>query len=161
MTGALADRESSRQPFRCVISPNGSLSARGAAVFVAAAAAPALGIAGWLAWLGAWLVLPFAGLELLCLALALIHCLRANRYREIIEVTDDKVSLIWGENGPEQSLVFDRYWSRVALVPATGRERRLLLCCRGRSVEVGRCLTQPDRIGLGRRLDEVIGPLAA
>lgn len=149
------------QSFRCVISPNGSLSARGAAAFVLAASVPALGIAGWLAWRGAWLVLPFAGLELLCLAVALGHCLRANRYREIIEVTEDRVSLVWGQDGPQQSLAFDRYWSRVALVPAEGRERRLLLCCRGRSVEVGRCLTQPDRIRLGRRLDEVIGPLGA
>ena len=34
------------QSFRCVISPNGSLSARGAAAFVLAASVPALGIAG-------------------------------------------------------------------------------------------------------------------
>lgn len=105
---------------------------------------------------GAWLVLPFAGLEILLLATgALIVCSR----------TDDADSLVISKNyvhlkqrrGSIQSVnSFIRKWTKIQLMPGkTGHEpSRLLVVCRADNIEIGEFLIESSRRRLYRQLTE-------
>lgn len=98
------------------------------------------------AWLGYWLVLPFAGLEIGLLAWAF----RALRSREgdyeSIVIDADTVVIEWrcGNDGERREM--NRQWARVACNCRTpGRNCRLSLSSHGRATEVGQYLNDEAR----------------
>ena len=116
-------------------------------------------VAGGFAAAGYWPILPFAGLELLALGAALYWSMRQGRNRELIRVDDRLVTVQRYPGGEQDEIEFARHWTRVELVPAGSRHwpSRLMLRSRGRSVEIGSFLTDSERLGLKKRLAEVIG----
>lgn len=72
---------------RLLLTPNHSLSWRGNVRVWLALCGVSLVIAAGMAWLGAWVVLPFAGLELAALATAIYLTSRACQQREILTIT--------------------------------------------------------------------------
>lgn len=159
-TSSPVNRDAAAPQTRFVIQPNGSLSLRGAIVFMVTVSTVALGIGIAFAWMGFWVILPFAGLELTALGAGLFVSLRANRRREVVTVTDDAVECAFGAagDGPRQIERFARAWARVRLEPGRGRtgKSRLLLGASGRFVELGGCLTDAERERLASRLNEVL-----
>lgn len=115
-------------------------------------------VAGGFAWVGAWLILPFAGLEMLVLAFALKANLRACRTKEVVHIDDQHVCVEVGRQGPEQSCCFVRCWTEVFLSPAKikGYPSHLYLRSAGRQVELGACLDNKDRKALSIKLKELI-----
>ncbi len=111
-----------------------------------------------LATRGFWPVLPFAGLELLALGLALRVSLRRGRYREVISVFADRVVIEQGSSQPTQVTEFPRAWARVELAESRyrGHPGRLTIGSHGRWCEVGRTLTDEERKSLSHRLRELI-----
>ena len=67
-----------------------------------ALAVPMLGIAVFFALLGAWLILPFAGLELLALGIALYRVNYKLQYRQVITVSEDSVCIDKGYDTPRE-----------------------------------------------------------
>ena len=65
-----------------------------------ALAVPMLGIAIPFALLGAWLILPFAGLELLALGIALYRVNHRLQYQHVITVSGDTVCIDKGYDTP-------------------------------------------------------------
>ena len=122
-----------------------------------------LGVASAFALAGFWPVLPFAGVELALLGIALYVTARRGRYREVVRVRGGTVEIEKGYDGPRERWRFERAWTRVALRKARQRlhPARLVLCCRGVTVEVGAFLTDDDRAALARELDQAVGPMAS
>lgn len=147
---------------RLVISPNASLSPRQAWWFLAAVGTVGLGIALVFTALGFWPILPFAGLELLALGVALRVSLRRNRYREVLNFEAEHLAVEFGTLGVgvERKLVWPRLWTRVELVrgPHRNDPLRLWLLYAGRRVEIGRCLTDEERERLCARIQELLKP---
>jgi uncharacterized membrane protein len=116
------------------------------------------GIAGAFAALGYWLVLPFAGLEMLALAAGLYWAMRGNTYREIITVGEQRICIEIGRRRPEWSWEFPRAWARVRLEAAAGPcdHARLLISYAGQSCEIGACLGEEDREALAARLQQLV-----
>lgn len=145
-----------------VIGPNASLSARQAGYVMAGMTVVAMAVAGAFAVLGFWPIIPFAGLELAALAAALWVSLRRNRYREILEFTQDRVKVGFGVLGQGASAEIDwpRSFTRVVLEPGTTRNgvTRLLLTSSGQRLAIGRCLTDAEREALHRRLKVLLPP---
>jgi uncharacterized membrane protein len=144
---------------RIEIAPNCSLSVRGAVGFFAATCAVSFTIAGVLALLGFWPVLPFAGLEMAFLAWALKMSLDRRRHRQTITVSDRDV-LIESCNGSRcNQVMFPRHWARVTLRCSASRlyPSRLVIESHGRQCEVGDFLTEEERRGLAQRLSRLIG----
>ena len=108
---------------------------------------------------GFWPVLPFAGLEVALLAWALRASMRSGGVRETITVTEDSITLERCDPKGSRSTVFPRHWARVTLrAPrATLHPSRLLIESHGRAVEAGRFLTEDERRGLARRLQQLVG----
>lgn len=144
MAASVVDYSNVARPYR-------PLSSRAANGIVAALFLPLLVISFAFALAGAWLVLPFAGLELLLLACALRYVRRhANDYQSI---TIDRQQLTVENRQLDHTSqhVFHPYWTQVVLRPAAG-ELRLWLRSHGNEVEVGRYLNHEQRLDLAHQL---------
>jgi uncharacterized membrane protein len=146
-------------PQRIEISPNCSLSVRGARVFFASLCFVSFAIAGFVALQGFWPVLPFAGLEMALLAWALKVSLARRHQRETITVSDAEVSVEQLKGHQHMQVVFPRHWAQVKLRRPSSRlhPSRLMIESHGRGCEVGSFLTEEERRGLAVRLERLIG----
>ena len=146
-----------------MIGPNASLTVGQAWLSFGLMATTGLGIAGLMAARGLWPILPFAGLELGALGAALYVSVRRNAYREVIRVSEDAVRVEFGMLGRGASavLTLSRYWTRVVLEPGPHRNApsRLLLRSAGQHVEIGRCLTDDERVQVQKRLQKLLSPV--
>ncbi len=143
-----------------VIRPNASMTVRAARGVMLVMAAVSLGIAGLFTWHGFWPILPFAGLELAALALALHVSLRRNRYREVIAFDGGRLRVECGMSGEGAVLSVDWPRSATRVLVEVGARRndpsRLTLVNGSRSLELGRCLTDEERERLAVRLHALI-----
>jgi uncharacterized membrane protein len=135
--------------FRRIARRNNSLSSTGRLFVFAFLFAVSVGIAAAFAVFGAWLVLPFAGLEMLVLYLAFWYIERHAGDYEAIEIDGDQVRVERLDGGSTSSEVFSRYWARVIVEPDGSR---LALRSHGRELEIGRTLGEAERLELGHAL---------
>ncbi|MGH8505588.1 MAG: DUF2244 domain-containing protein [Stenotrophobium sp.] len=145
-----------------MIQPNASLGVVQAWFFMAGISVVTLTIAGFFAWQGFWPILLYAVLELAVLALAIVHALRGNRYRERLGFEDEVLRVEFGMAGhaPQMRLEMSRVWTQVRLLPGWYRNdpMKLLLVCSGQTLEIGRCLTDEERGRLCVRIKELLRP---
>jgi uncharacterized membrane protein len=154
---ASADAES-----RLVIGPNASLSVRQAWWFMGATSVLGGGIAGLMASLGFWPVIPFAGLELAALGAALYVSVRRNGHREVVLIGPQRVRVEVGllGRGAVSTVELQRGPTRVLLEPGGNRNApsRLLLSSGGQTVRIGTCLTDDERRQLATRIRQLLTP---
>ncbi|MCB1701546.1 MAG: DUF2244 domain-containing protein [Pseudomonadales bacterium] len=147
---------SSRTASRLMIiaKPNCSASWRGNLLVLLVLAIPSLGAGIGFAMLGAWPVLPLAGLEMLALGSALYYVNWKLQYRHVITLSDDSVCIDKGFYTPRQSWKFPRHATGLAIVP----ERHpwegpgLSLQGTGESVSIGEFLNRDDSLELAALL---------
>ncbi len=115
-------------------------------------------IAATFAWLGFWMVLPFAGFEMLCLGAALYFCVRKLSQRETVVVDEDEIRISVGREKPEKSCTFKRAWASVVMSPPRfrGEPGSLWIRSHGRQVEIGSFLGENDKWSLARALERAI-----
>ena len=140
------------------LTPNVSLSPRGARVFFAAVCVPTLGIAGAATVLGFWPILPFAGLEMLLLGWALYANMQRRHVHETIDVSETQVVIEYSR-GETKRFVFPRHWARVKIRrPKSPLQRgQLVIESHGRVLEVGQFLSEEERQRLAAELRQLIG----
>jgi len=153
---ASATRNSAKNYF--VIRPNNSLSWRATVWFFCIALALSLTIATSFAIAGAWMVFPFAGLEMAALATVLYMCARRAACCEVIKIDTESVTVTRGRHKPEEDYCFQRVWAQVEIEQARikGYPSRLVIRSHGREVEVGSCLCEEERELLATRLIHAI-----
>jgi uncharacterized membrane protein len=140
--------------FEAVSTPPRSLSARGMRWFCALAV-PAVAIPALLfAFLGAWPILGFAGLELaLVIGLLALHRRWTARQVEVVVLTEDSLRVLAADGrGGRQEVALEPYWARLELTEEPGGVPALRLSARGRSVEVGRYLSAEEKVSLADAL---------
>lgn len=143
-----------------LIRPNCSLTWRGSVLVFCGIFSISMTIALGFLWQGLWLVLPFAGLEMLALAIGLyLGALRVNE-REVIRIEGDTVAIERGRRQCREVIRFPRGWARVELAraPRAGHPSRLLIRSHGRSQEIGHCLNDNERDRLAADLRDWIRP---
>ena len=115
-------------------------------------------IALYMASIGAWLVLPFSGLEILTLILTNYFFLRRNARQEVIGFSLDSVTIEKGINQPSQTIRFQRYWTRPRKIPPVHPRypHKIALCCKNQQVIVGNFLNEEDREVLSELLKEML-----
>ena len=148
---------------RIELAPHCSLTPRQARAFFLVTCAAALGLAGALSLLGYWPILPFAGLEMAVLGVALHLSMRRRRQLQTILLSDDEVRILSrGIRGSRSEVVFPRHWAQVKLRAAIVRSHpsRLTIESMGRVCEVGPFLTEEERRGLAGRLAVLIGKVS-
>jgi uncharacterized membrane protein len=135
--------------------PNRSLGPPGRRACLAAIAAGTAAVAAAAAALGAWPVLPFAGLEVALVAAAFRAFARHDGDYERLEIAGSTVRLETRRAARVLALEGHAPWARLVVREGSGR-CGLGLAYAGRTVEFGRLLTQERRrewaAELGRRL---------
>jgi len=129
---------------------NCSLAPRQLAIVFASLAAVSLGIAAFFAVQGAWMVLPFACVEVLALGVAfVVYARHAADYERIVLCRDCLlVETCWAERLRREECA--PAWTRVEY---TGSRRELIgLVAEGRRIDVGRFVPEADRRQLARQL---------
>jgi uncharacterized membrane protein len=138
--------------FIIIARPNCSLSPASRVRFLCFIAAFTFGVALFFAWMGAWPVLPFAGLEVGVLVWAFKHVARHAQDYEKITIQGDCLTVECRSAELVSCYEFNRCWARVVLEPAAHGEWRLALRSHGRHLEVGRYLNTAQRQALGQEL---------
>jgi uncharacterized membrane protein len=156
--GPLVETRAEGEDRRLIVMPNASLTTAQALWFLGGMALVCFGIAGVFAGMGYWLVLPFAGLEVLALAAGLYWAMRGNAYREVISVGEERVRIEVGRRHPEWSWEFPRAWARVWLENAQSPcdHGHLLIAYAGQRCEIGAFLCEEDRVALAGRLQQLV-----
>ncbi len=157
VTDAVGTSAQEESHHRLVIGPNASLNGTQAALFMLWMCSVCFGIAIVFAWQGYWMVLPFAGLEMLALGAGLWWSLRGNAYREVIIFEPELIRIEIGRRRPEHRWGFPRAWTRLEFEPETTADHsHLWLAYAGVRCEVGACLGEDDRVALARRIRELL-----
>lgn len=135
--------------YSCTARRNNSLSSSDRLLAYGFIALVSLSIAAAFAWLGAWLVLPFAGIEVALLFFAFCYSERHARDYERLTIDGDMLRIQILDAGREQVLEFNRRWAQVAY---TQDGSRLALRSHGKEVVFGRHLTNAQRLTVARAL---------
>jgi len=141
-----------------VLQPNRAASWRVNRLFLIVLAVLCLGIAGVFALFGAWLILPFSGLEVLAVTALLWHVFNRDRRQQVVRLTETEVVVETGRHVPQQAWRCQRPWCRLQLL-ATSHPwypPRLVLRCHQRQIELGGFLTQAERQALHDHLQQVL-----
>lgn len=143
-----------------VIRPNCSLTWRAVLVVFGGISLVSIAIALGFLLLGYWLILPFAGLELVALGAALYIAARKAAVREVISIRGSEVAVQKGRRRPEQTHTFPRGWVLIELLRPLrrGYPTRLFIRSHGREVEIGGCLVEAERCRLAEDLRRWVRP---
>lgn len=115
-----------------------------------------MGVSGYFLMLGAWMVLPFAGLEMLVLGLGVYASSLWASTREVVCVEGTDLVVLKGRRSMREVARMSRYWTQVSL----GKDSRswypsrLWLVCHGRRVEIASFLVEQERSQLAEDLRE-------
>lgn len=141
-----------------VVSPNLSMSWKANLILAGVLAFICLGLAMIWAWFGLWLVLPFAGAEVLFVTWCLYLTVRKLSVKEVITICDNEITLEWGMKGPERKVSLPRHWSRLVYhgTESPFEVGSLTLCAYGKEYVLGNSLGRDEKRELYRELNQLI-----
>ena len=99
---------------RLIVTANQSMSWRANLYLAASLGAVSMGIAIAMATFGLWMVIPFAGLEVIFVVTCLYLTLKRLSRQEVITVDNEAIKLEWGYNQPDTVVNLPRRWSRLS-----------------------------------------------
>ena len=157
----IADRLNSDNSFRVSITPNRSISWRGNLIFVFLVSVPLTIIALGFLYVGAPIILPFAGLEILLVLTALYFVFKDANRKEILTFTPEKLIIEKGRLRPETTTEFVREGAYVFVEKATHPwyPLHIVISSKGERVPIGDFLTEEDKKILIEKMDEIIQEL--
>ena len=144
--------------YRKLIRPNRSLSLKAMVVLFLSYVLVVMVIGLGLLIAGAWVILPFMGLELI--VLGVVFCLVARHARdyELLILDEQFFKIIRRQGKRETKIEFQRYWARVSFAQGSDEwhPSRLLIASHGRTVEIGIGMNNAARAMLARDLKKVM-----
>lgn len=107
---------------------------------------------------GAWLILPFAGLEMLALGAALYVVAHRGCRWQIVSIQGDRIEVVEHEQTGKRKQIFQRAWAQVRLEQARikGYPSRLIISSHGRAVEIGGYLVNAEKEHLALELRKAV-----
>jgi uncharacterized membrane protein len=143
---------------KIIAQQNNSLSTAATVKLVIALAAVSMSVGVGFALAGAWMVMPFAGLEILAIAYSFYYIQKHSVDYESITVTDDSVVIERFElNNDVAETVFQRYWAKVILREGENGRLGLFIGSHGKELEFGKkYLNNEQRAFLVRELRQKI-----
>ena len=144
--------------FEAVTTPPPGLSRRGLCTLGAAVVGASATIGALFAWLGAWPILGFVGVEaLLVLGLLVLHRRWNRRAVETLRLADGVLTVRRTDwRGRREEIAFDPYWARLSLEERPGRVSALWLRHRAKAVEIGVLLGEDQKRDLAEALAEAL-----
>lgn len=118
----------------------------------------ALAIASMFAVTGLWLILPFAGLEIITLVSLMywvaIQCCR----KQVITLANNRILVEKGYHTPNMSWESELFWTRLVVqqAPYRGHPSRLFLCSKQETLEIGEFLDENEKKNLVAEIRQVV-----
>ncbi len=139
-----------------VMSPNASLNWQQSKRMIIIVMVMSGLIALYCLFQGAWLVLPFAGLENLLFACCIYHVCRSQQQRHVLTLTGDEIIIETGLGRPLTTVTWSRDRTRFELDVSNGGHLRpaLLISCGDQQQALGHFLNREDRLELQRMLEQ-------
>lgn len=132
---------------RFIVQGNQSMSWRANLWLAASLGLVCMGLAVALATFGLWLVIPFAGAEIVLIVSCLYLTLRRLSRKEVITVDGEAVRLEWGYTRPDRVVDLPRQWTRLRFdnPESPFHTGDLSVAAHGRSYALGRCLNKEEK----------------
>ena len=136
-----------------ILRPNRSLKTGQVCLATGVIGAALLGVTLYFSMQGAWMVIPFTGLELAVLVSALYMQCKWSQQQQILEIGETTVRTSKGE-ASDQGVSFPKGWLKVALIdaPCSWHPKKLIIGSHGRYVEIGAFLEESERERLALRI---------
>ena len=149
---------SARPRFQRLIRPNRSISGLAAGILFASYVAMMMGIGIGFWAFGAWMILPFMGLEVGVVAAVVYLLARHREDYELVIVDDSTVRVLRRRGDTETRTEFQRYWAQVTL--DTDRNgwypTRLFIRSHGRETEIAEYMSEEAKHDLARELRTIV-----
>lgn len=118
-----------------------------------------MGIAIAMATFGLWMVIPFAGLEIIFIVVCLYLTLKRLSRKEVITVNDDAIKLEWGYNTPDITVNLPRRWSTLSYRCTDNlfEVGDLSVSAHGKRYALGKCLNREEKKTLYVELQSALG----
>ena len=131
------------------------ISYTGSLIFIIIISFISLAIALGFLFQGYWIILPFAGLEMIFLAVMLLYCCHNNSMYEKIQIYEDKVNISSKYRKNKGFFEVNKYWASIVLnkPKLKGHPHRLFVRYKGREMEVGVMLEDKERLELAAMLN--------
>ena len=146
---------------RILIRPNQSISWKSSIVFILVIALTCLTIGLGFAYVGATLILPFAGLEVLFVGICVYLVLNKTSQQEVITLSKDKLIIEKGAYRIKQVWEYFRLWSYISVerprhpwYPA-----HIVVTSKGERVPLGDFLNEQEKEELVSNLENIIQDL--
>jgi len=146
---------------RILIRPNQSISWKSSIVFILVIAFTCLTIGFGFAYVGATLILPFAGLEILFVGICVYLVLNKTSQQEVITLSKDKLIIEKGAYKIKQVWEYFRLWSYISVerpqhpwYPA-----HIVVTSKGERVPLGDFLNEQEKEELVSNLENIIQDL--
>lgn len=143
---------------RLIVKANQSMSWRANLYLAASLGFICMGVAIALATFGLWMVIPFAGAEIVLIVVCLYLTLKRLSRKEVITVDNEAIKLEWGYNQPDVTVNLPRQWSRLRYHCADSpfEVGDLSVSAHGKRYALGRCLNREEKKALYTELQAVL-----
>ena len=154
-------QETTENNFLIEISPNYSLRGWSRVIFLGSIAFICLAIGVFFLIMGAGLILPFAGLEVIIVFICFYISFRWSQQKEIIYISNEKIKLEQGRLIKERS--WEEFRSFVVLEVETDQHNSNQFCfqSKGKRFYFGSFLNEEDKLILKNELKRIINQLNA
>ena len=141
-----------------VIRPNPSMGWSNLLIVYGVMSAITLFIGILLYFRGFSLILPFSGLDVIALGIALYVTARRSNVREIVTISEGKVIVETGHKKPETKYEFEGSWTRVILQSEkqSWHPSHLFIKSGSDQIEIGKFLNENERVELANELKKAI-----
>ena len=146
------------ETYSITVRPNNSITGKGRTIVVGILAFMSFAVAIAFGLIGAWMVLPFAGLELIAVAYAFyyVHC-HANDF-ESISIEGDAFKVVKSSYRQQKEFSFNRYWVKVITKILPCGDELLFISAHGKELEFGgRFMNNEQRVVLAKQLKLYVG----
>ena len=140
-----------------VVTPNLSAQWRTTKIFMWIVSVYALSIGFLFALKGLWMIIPFAGLEVIALVALMYRVARKCHRQQVIYLDEDRIRVENGYRSPKQSWDSELFWTRLIVNKSnTWHPDKLILRGRQQQIEIGEFLNDDDKKQLVTRLRGLI-----
>lgn len=143
---------------RLIVTANQSMSWKANLYLAASLGIVCMGVAIAMATYGLWMVIPFAGLEVIFIVACLYWTLKRLSRQEVITVDNEAIKLEWGYNQPDTVVNLPRRWSQLSYHCADSvfEVGELSVAAHGRRYALGNCLNKEEKKALYGELQSAL-----
>ncbi len=158
MLSDTAESQSVESQRSFVLKPNPAMGWRNLLLLYGLMSAITLSIGVLLYFRGFSLVLPFSGLDVIALGIALYVTARRSEIREVVTISKGKIAVETGHKKPEEKHEFEGSRARIILEAQKGSwyPSQLFIRSGNDQVEIGKFLNEDERVELASELKKAI-----